>query len=206
MQFFVNALNTSVQHKIAKEVSRIAQIAPFFTPFIPKWNKPFKIQITNAGEWGWKSDKYGYGYIKKHPLTGKEWPTIPSIFLQIWKEFTDVSVLPNCCLINLYKDAKSSLGLHQDKDENDFSFPVLTISLGNKATFNYGKTKKLCDLKKILLLSGSIVILHKKSRLYYHSISKISETKDSILYFSPYFRIPPKSRVSITLRRFAPSK
>ena len=30
---------------------------------MPKWNKPYKTLITNAGEWGWISDKLGYKYI-----------------------------------------------------------------------------------------------------------------------------------------------
>jgi len=108
--------------------------------------------------------------------------------------------LPNCSLINVYENEESTLGVHQDKDENDFSFPVVSISIGNKAIFNYGSSKK--NLKKICLPSGSIVVLEDKSRLYYHSISKIFRNDNNIFYDGKNVNLPKKGRVSITLRVF----
>ena len=68
----------------ALEVSKIIEKSPLFTPKIPRWGKPFRTKITNAGDWGWKSDKGGYGYVKKNPENGKKWPEIPEIFIKIW--------------------------------------------------------------------------------------------------------------------------
>ena len=108
-------------------------------------------------------------------MTKKKWPKIPSLFYKIWHQFSGYEKLPDCSLINVYPDHNSKLGLHQDKDEQCFKAPVLSISLGCTAIFNYGKDKK--KLQKTTLPSGSIVLLKDHSRLYYHSISKIITKK-----------------------------
>ena len=110
--------------------------------------------------------------------------------------------MPNSCLINLYKNIDSSLGLHQDKDENDFSVPVLTISIGSSCKFNYGKTKEIKLLKTVDLKTGSVVILSGDSRLDYHSVSEILKTNTNILHNKSPNIFPRNSRISITLRRF----
>ena len=142
MKIFLNKLDIKIQDSLAREVSKIITKSPLFTPTIPRWGKPFRTKITNAGEWGWKSDKKGYGYIKNHPKTGENWPEIPKIFKDLWFNFSGTKEIPNNLLINLYENKEARLGIHQDKDENDYSIPVVSISLGNKAIFNYGKEKK----------------------------------------------------------------
>tara|TARA_B100000035_G_scaffold167642_1_gene143039 strand:+ start:3223 stop:3834 length:612 start_codon:yes stop_codon:yes gene_type:complete len=200
MKILVSVLDDSVQKKIINEVSKIICKAPLFNPLTPIWNKPLKIKITNAGEWGWLSNKQGYKYVRCHPLTKKKWPPIPNVFFEIWNKYSSSLTLPNCSLINVYENEKSTLGLHQDKDENDFSYPVVSISIGNKAIFNYGSSRK--NLKKICLPSGSVVILKDESRLYYHSISKVFKNDKNIFYNSKNIGLPKKGRVSITLRVF----
>jgi len=200
MKILVSVLDDSVQKKIINEVSKIICKAPLFNPLTPIWNKPLKIKITNAGEWGWLSNKQGYKYVRCHPLTKKKWPPIPNVFFEIWNKYSSSLTLPNCSLINVYENEKSTLGLHQDKDENDFSYPVVSISIGNKAIFNYGSSRK--NLKKICLPSGSVVILKDESRLYYHSISKVFKSDKNVFYNSKNIGLPKKGRVSITLRVF----
>ena len=200
MKILVSVLDDSVQKKIINEVSKIICKAPLFNPLTPIWNKPLKIKITNAGEWGWLSNKQGYKYVRCHPLTKKKWPPIPNVFFEIWNKYSSSLTLANCSLINVYENQKSTLGLHQDKDENDFSYPVVSISIGNKAIFNYGSSRK--NLKKICLPSGSVVILKDESRLYYHSISKVFKNDKNIFYNSKNIGLPKKGRVSITLRVF----
>jgi len=204
MQFFLNGINKVLQKKIALEVSKILADAPFYTPRMPKTNTPFRIKISSAGIWGWNSDISGYNYIKKHPKTGVSWPKIPKIFFKIWKKFTHLEEFPNSCLINLYDKNNATLGLHQDKEENNFSFPVLSISLGNSAIFNYGRSKNHSTLKKICLISGSIVLMKGESRLFYHSISKIISAEKNVLNKKKISNIPLDSRICITLRKFFP--
>ena len=204
MKIFLNELNGKIQNSMALEVSKIIEKSPLFTPKIPRWGKPFRTKITNAGDWGWKSDTGGYGYVKKNPENGKKWPEIPEIFIKIWSKFSNSKQLPNCLLINIYETIEARLGLHQDKDENDFSIPVVSISLGNKAMFHYGKEKN--NLKKIVLTSGSVVVMGGYSRLFYHSISKILKDDSNIFNSLTLPNIPKESRVSITMRKFVNKK
>ena len=200
MKILISVLSEPVQKKIIHEVSRIIDKAPLFNPLTPIWNKPLSVNITNAGTWGWLSDKNGYKYVKCHPVTKKNWPPIPKIFFEIWNKYGSPLTLPNCSLINIYKNEKTTLGIHQDKDENDFSHPVVSISIGNKAIFNYGSSRK--NLKKICLPSGSIVVLKDESRLYYHSISKIFKSDKNVFYDNQNINLTKEGRISITLRKF----
>ena len=204
MQFYINVLNKNEQVRLLSKIALIIHKAPLYRPTIPRWNKPFNLLITNAGKWGWTSDIKGYKYINSHPLTGDFWPEIPLLLKQIWRTYTGLKIEPNSCLINLYENLNSKLGLHQDKDENDFSFPVLSISFGNTGIFYYGKTKDKKYLKKIELPSGSVVIMQEKSRLMYHSIAKILQVKDNLAYKTCSKFFPRESRVNITLRRYSP--
>ena len=149
MQFYINELNKNEQIKLLSKIIIIIEQAPLYRPTIPRWNKPFNQLITNAGKWGWSSDIKGYKYINSHPKTGRLWPEIPLLLKQIWRTYTGLKIEPNSCLINLYENLNSTLGLHQDKDENDFFFSVLSISFGNTGIFNYGRTKEKRHLKKL---------------------------------------------------------
>ena len=104
MKILVSVLDDSVQKKIINEVSKIICKAPLFNPLTPIWNKPLKIKITNAGEWGWLSNKQGYKYVRCHPLTKKKWPPIPITLLKTWNKYSSSLIPPNCSLINVYKN------------------------------------------------------------------------------------------------------
>ncbi len=200
MKILISELSNYTQKKIVHEISDIIYKAPLFTPLTPIWNNQLKVSITNAGAWGWLSDKQGYKYVKFHPFTKKKWPPIPITLLKTWNKYSSSLIPPNCSLINVYKNEKATLGLHQDKDENNFSYPVVLISIGNKAIFNYGSSRK--NLKKVCLPSGSVVVLKNESRLYYHSISKVYKSDKNIFFNSKNVDLPKEGRVSITLRRF----
>lgn len=201
MIFFLNEISKINQINLATDVSLIIKKSPLFRPRFPRFNNPFKILITNAGKWGWISDKYGYRYTERHPKTKKSWPAIPNNLFEIWETYSQCSYPPNSCLINLYTYPDSTLGLHQDKDENDFSFPVLSISLGCSAIFKYGKEKK--SLYDICLTSGSIVVMRDESRLHYHGVSRILKTENNVLEESELNYLTSEARINITLRRYA---
>ena len=203
MQFFVNSLNLQKQEHLVLDVLHIIKISPLFLPKIPRWNKPFNLMISNAGDWGWVSNINGYRYIKEHPVTKRAWPRIPNNFLILWNNFVKSPILPNTCLINFYENSCSSLGLHQDKSENNYRVPVMTISLGSSAIFSYGHTRNKQNLKTTKLDSGTIVVMANESRLIYHSVEGIINKKNNILHKkSPHF-FPQNSRVSITLRYYS---
>ena len=203
MQFFFNSLNLQEQKNLVLDVLKIIKTSPLFLPKIPRWNKPFNLMISNAGDWGWISNINGYRYIKEHPVTKRAWPKLPNNFLTLWSNFVKSPVLPNSCLINFYENSHSSLGLHQDKSENNYTVPVMTISIGSSAIFNYGHTRNKKDLKTKKLDSGTIVVMANESRLIYHSIEGIYNEKNNILHKSSPLFFPQSSRVSITLRYYS---
>ena len=71
MKILISVLSEPIQKKIIDEISKIIDKAPLFNPLTPIWNKPLSVSITNAGTWGWQSDKNGYKYEKYHPVTKK---------------------------------------------------------------------------------------------------------------------------------------
>ena len=198
MQIIEDYLDKNAQLNLVNDITKISKRAPFFRPRIPIWNKPMRIKITNAGTHGWLCNKSGRAYVKEHPVTRTKWPCIPETLKKIWKEISKMDSLPNSCLINLYPDLKSRLGLHQDKDENNVCHPIISISLGSKALFRYGENKN--RLKKKVIKSGTVLMFHKQSRLFYHSVDKIIPDEKSVLNdFKELY--PLNSRINITLRK-----
>ena len=125
------------------------------------------------GNLGWVSDiKDGYRYQATHPVTGKKWPMINDDILKIWKEYTQLQISPDCCLINYYtRNAK--MGMHIDNDEYDFSYPVLSISIGASACFRIGGLERRDKTRSIKLNNGDLLVFSGKSRLLYHGVDKI---------------------------------
>ena len=96
--------------------------------------------MTNCGALGWVTDKErGYRYQATHPVTGEPWPPIPEALLKLWREVSDYPQPPQACLVNFYSDS-AKMGLHQDRDESDFSAPVVSVSLGDDCLFRVGGT------------------------------------------------------------------
>ena len=97
--------------------------------------------MTNCGRLGWVTDKeHGYRYQATHPVTGKPWPPIPKFLLDLWAEVAGYPAPPEACLVNYYVGA-ARMGLHQDKDEEDFGAPVLSVSLGDTGIFRVGESR-----------------------------------------------------------------
>ena len=145
--------------------------------------------MTNMGKKGWVCDKIGgYRYQSYHPNTGKNWPKISKNILNIWYQVTNLKVSADCCLINYYKK-NSKMGLHVDNDEKDFSYPVVSVSIGASALFRFGGLKRSDKTKSIKLNNGDIIVLSGNSRLIYHGIDRIY--KDSNFNY----------RLNLTLRK-----
>lgn len=171
--YFPEALSRNETDLIRQEVKRIAKEVPFFKPKMPKTGKEFSVAMTNAGALGWVSDREGgYRYQDFHPVTKKSWPKIPEIILTKWRQYTNLGVEPDCCLINNY-DLDAKMGLHADNDEENFSFPVLSISLGASALFRIGGLARNDKTISLRLNDGDIIMFGGQSRLVYHGIDRI---------------------------------
>jgi DNA oxidative demethylase len=185
-------LSLDEQRALLAEIRAVVAAAPLFTPRMPKTGAPFSVRMTNCGDLGWVSDTAGYRYQPTHPDTGRPWPPMPGLLLDLWAEFAPSAPPPQACLVNWYApDAR--MGLHQDRDERDFAAPVLSVSLGDTARFRIGGVTRTNPTRSFELRSGDVVVLGGPSRLAFHGIDRIL-TGTSTLLDRP-------GRVNLTIRR-----
>jgi DNA oxidative demethylase len=98
----------------------------------------------------------GYRYQQTHPETGDPWPPIPDRLLSVWPEVTGERIAPNLLLINYY-DSDARLGLHQGRGDSSLDAPVVSISLGDDATFVLGGLSRKDPVQRVRLASGDLV-------------------------------------------------
>lgn len=185
-------LSAGAQAALVQDLREVARQAPFFTPRMPKTGKPFSVRMTNCGELGWVSDETGYRYQPLHPETGAPWPPMPAILLETWRALAGYPHPPEACLVNFY-EASAKMGLHQDRDEQDFDAPVLSISLGDTAVFRIGGTTRGGKTLSLKLASGDALLFGGEARLAYHGIDRIQAGSSGLL--------PQGGRINLTLRR-----
>jgi alkylated DNA repair protein (DNA oxidative demethylase) len=186
---YKSLISADEQAEIVENIRAGLSQAPMFSPRTA-WGKPMSVQMTSAGRFGWYSDSDGYRYEPKHP-NGNDWPAIPASILRIWDEVSDVSRQPDCCLVNHYRE-KARMGLHQDNDEQDFDFPVVSISLGDDALFRIGGPDRKDKTESIWLSSGDVCVMGGGARLAYHGIDRIRFGTSTLLKNA--------GRINLTLR------
>jgi alkylated DNA repair protein (DNA oxidative demethylase) len=192
-RFFPEALDTDAQAALAAEVLALAEAAPFFEPVTPG-GKPFSVRMTSLGPLGWVSDRSGYRYQPTHPVTGRPWPPMPQVLLRLWHELGACEAPPDACLVNLYRDG-AKMGLHQDRDEADFAFPVVSVSLGDPAVFRIGPAGG-GPTTSLRLNSGDVCVLSGPARLARHGVDRVLAGGSQL--------IPGGGRLNLTLRRARP--
>lgn len=180
------------QAALLAELRAVARKAPFFQPRMPKTGKPFSVRMTNCGPLGWVSDERGYRYQPEHPETGEPWPIMPAPLLDLWTELSGYPHLPEACLVNFYASS-AKMGLHQDRDEQEFDAPVLSISLGDAAIFRIGGAERGGKTTSLKLTSGDVLLFGGEARLAYHGIDRILAGSSTLL--------PEGGRINLTLRR-----
>lgn len=156
-------------------IDHIAQHAEFRHMMTPMGHAT-QVAMSNCGDYGWTSSASGYGYRKYDPLNHQPWPALPAYFLQLVRHAMQLSTLqsfsPNSCLINRY-DIGMQMGAHQDKDEQDLSQPIVSISLGLSAVFQIFRQGRHGEKLELLLEDGDVLIMHGPARHYYHGIKPI---------------------------------
>jgi len=138
------------------------------------------------------SDERGYRYQPSHPETGAPWPPMPSAVLALWAALAPGAPPPEACLVNLY-DAGARMGLHQDRDEAEFSAPVVSLSLGDTALFRVGGVTRGGPTRSFRLASGDAVTLGGPARLAFHGVDRIYPGTSTLL--------PQGGRINLTMRR-----
>lgn len=192
LTFFPGYFDRTAQERLRDEIRSVLRIAPLFAPKMPGTGKPFSVRMTNCGPLGWVSDKEGYRYQPHHPVTGKPWPPIPEQALDVWKECGGFEALPEACLVNFYAPG-ARMGLHQDKDEEEFAAPIVSVSLGDDGLFRYGGLDRKDPTRSIRLKSGDVIAFGGESRLVFHGVDKIYPGTSDLL--------AAPGRVNLTLRR-----
>lgn len=182
-------LDPARQRALLAAVRKVVAEAPLFRPETPS-GKPMSVRMTAAGGYGWFSDKAGYRYVARHP-DGQAWPAIPEEALAVWSELTGLERLPECCLINYY-GAEAKMGLHQDRDEADMQWPVVSVSLGDEGLFRMGNPTRGGKTESIWLRSGDVVVMGGAARLSYHGVDRIRAGSSKLL--------PKGGRLNLTLR------
>lgn len=177
-RIFKGFLEAAEQAALVEALRGVVRAAPLFSPMTP-YGKPMRVKLTSAGRYGWVSDRRGYWYEPRHP-DGMAWPPIPEEVLQIWRDLVSSERMPDCCLVNFY-DADARMGMHQDRDEADFSWPVLSVSLGDEGLFRIGNATRGGKTESHWLQSGDVVVMGGDARLTYHGIDRIKPGTSMLL-------------------------
>jgi alkylated DNA repair protein (DNA oxidative demethylase) len=194
-QLWPGRLGPDAQRDLLTEVLAAAEAAPFYRPATPG-GKAMSVEMTNLGPLGWVTDAGGYRYEPRHPGTGRPWPPMPALLLELWSELTGCETPPDACLVNRYgPDAR--MGMHQDRDEADFGFPVLSVSLGDTAVFRVGGPRRSDPTRTLKLSSGDVCMLSGPARLRHHGVDRILVGSSRL--------VPGGGRINLTLRRARPA-
>lgn len=156
-------------------INAVASASPFRQMITPG-GYTMSVAMTNCGGLGWTTDARGYRYAPIDPLSGQPWPAMPQAFTALCQQASAAAgysdFQPDACLINRYLPG-AKLSLHQDKDEPDLAAPIVSVSLGLPAVFQFGGSRRSDPLKRLLLEHGDVVVWGGPSRLFYHGIQPL---------------------------------
>jgi alkylated DNA repair protein (DNA oxidative demethylase) len=183
-----------VETELIADLRDIAGQAPFRHTVTPGGHE-MSVAMTNCGGFGWVTDRSGYRYDPGDSLTGKPWPAMPPSFRQLARQaaaragFPEFS--PDACLINRYQPG-AKMSLHQDKDEDDFGAPIVSVSLGLSAIFLFGGLKRSDKPRRYRLEHGDIVVWGGPARLNFHGVAPLADGEHPLL---------GRQRINLTFRK-----
>ena len=192
LRIYPGRLDCSEQARIVAALDTVLAAAPLYTPRMPKSGRPFTVRMSNCGRLGWVSDEAGYRYQETHPETGRPWPPIPDVLIAMWSELAQYPHPPQACLMNFYGPA-AKMGLHQDRDEEEFAAPVVSLSLGDTCLFRVGGLNRGDGSRSFRLSSGDALVLGGNARLAFHGVDRIYPGTSRLL--------AEGGRINLTLRR-----
>jgi alkylated DNA repair protein (DNA oxidative demethylase) len=175
-------------------IEAVAEAAPFRRMTTPGGFE-MSVAMTNCGTAGWVTDRRGYRYDPLDPVSGKPWPPMPEAFRDLAgaasAEAGFAGFIPDACLVNRYEPG-TRLSLHQDKDEQDHRQPVVSVSLGLPAVFQFGGASRSDKTQRVPLFHGDVVVWGGTSRLFYHGVLALKEGEHPLL---------GRQRLNLTLRK-----
>jgi DNA oxidative demethylase len=142
------------------------------------------VAMTNCGALGWVTDRSGYRYDAIDPESGRRWPDMPAAFLRLAGDAAANAgfrgFVPDACLVNRYQPG-ARLTLHQDKNERDFSAPIVSVSLGIAAVFLFGGLKRSDRPRRVPLEHGDVVVWGGPARMRYHGVQPLKAGRHRLL-------------------------
>ena len=184
----------SAAARLIADVNAITAQAPFRHMVTPGGHQ-MSVAMTNCGDAGWMTDRSGYRYDGIDPESRKAWPAMPASFRALAADaaaeagFDGFS--PDACLINRYV-AGAKMSLHQDKDETDFSEPIVSVSLGLPAIYLFGGLKRSDKPRRYRLQHGDVVVWGGPSRLFFHGVAPLADGEHAVL---------GRQRINLTFRK-----
>jgi DNA oxidative demethylase len=183
-----------LENELIAALRDIVAQAPFRRMITPGGHQ-MSVAMTNCGDVGWVTDRSGYRYDRIDPETGRQWPAMPPPFVRLAGEAAAASGFANfaadACLINRYAPG-ARMSLHQDRDEQDFSQPIVSVSLGLPAVFLFGGARRNDRPRRFRLESGDVVVWGGPSRLAYHGIEPLADGDDPLT---------GRCRINLTFRK-----
>jgi len=183
-----------IQHDLLRALEEVTAQAPFRHMSTPGGFE-MSVAMTNCGTCGWITDVSGYRYGGNDPVSGKPWPAMPPIFRELAAQAAAqgsfAGFVPDACLINRYEPG-ARMSLHQDRDEEDFSAPIVSVSLGLPAVFLFGGLKRSDKPSRYRLEHGDVVVWGGRSRLFFHGVAPLADGEHALL---------GRKRINLTFRR-----
>jgi DNA oxidative demethylase len=183
-----------IESELIDAVRAIVAQSPFRRMTTPGGHL-MSVAMTNCGERGWITDHTGYRYDPIDPRTGAPWSVGPPVLRGLPRRAAEqggfTGFAPDACLVNRYEPG-TRLSLHQDKDELDYSAPIVSVSLGLPATFLFGGVARTDKPRRFRLVHGDVVVWGGVSRLAYHGVAPLADGEHALL---------GRKRVNLTFRR-----
>lgn len=178
------------------ELRDMVRAAPFRHMETPGGRR-MSVAMSNCGPLGWTSDRTGYRYSALDPVTGRQWPPIPSVLRELAAEAAALAGFqtfePDACLVNRYAPG-ARLSLHQDRNERSAEHPIVSVSLGLPAIFLWGGPRRGDPVRRVPLLHGDVVVWGGGSRLMHHGVAPLPDGEHPVA---------GRFRYNLTLRRAA---
>lgn len=167
---------------LLRDLAGVTAAAPFRHMITPGGYR-MSVAMTNCGPLGWVSDASGYRYSGTDRLSGAPWPAMPEAFVRLAEAAAETAgfpaFAPDACLVNRYEPG-AKLSLHQDKDEQDYRAPIVSVSLGLPATFLFGGQRRKDPVRRFRLVTGDVVVWGGPARLTYHGVSPLADGEDPL--------------------------
>ena len=183
-----------IESELIAAVRAIVAQSPFRRMTTPGGHL-MSVAMTNCGARGWITDHTGYRYDPIDPRTGAPWPAMPPVLhdlaLRAAEQGGFTGFAPDACLVNRYEPG-TRLSLHQDKDELDYSAPIVSVSLGLPATFLFGGLSRSDKPRRFRLTHGDVVVWGGPSRLAYHGVAPLADGEHVLL---------GRKRINLTFRK-----